>query len=742
MVSRTRYALPLDASLRAKFDSLADVFELRVLGRSAGGAAGSDPRFVLLPAWPKAVDGLAFSPRLAALIARELRTFAPDAVVAQGAHEAAAALAARALTGSRARVVAEVHGDWRTATRLYGSPLRRVLSPLADRLSVAALRRADAVRTVSPYTSALVREVGVTPAASFPAHMELEPFLGPRVPLPARPAALFVGVLEHYKGIDELARAWRRTATTAPDATLRVVGDGSRRHVVAELVAEQPARVTWTRRVPPAEIAAALDAATCLVLPSRSEGMGRVVVEAFCRGRPVVGTRVGGIADLVHDRVEGLLVEPRDPAALAAALGVLLSDEALAGELAANAGAAAEPWAAAAASYAQRTHELVTSTLGRRVSLPRALFVGRTRFRVPLDPPTQEKYDAIGRELDYLVLASAADGDGASAAPGRFDLAQPASVRLLDGPLYYLRLPLRVGRALRRFSPDAVFAEDPAIAGLVLLVRRAIGGRAVVIAEIHGDWRQATRLYGSRARRALAPLADALAGYGVRNADGVRALSPRTGAWVEQVRGRPPDAAFAAYVDYSAFTGRPPAPLPDRPTALFVGVLERYKNVDGLVAAWRLVAARLPEARLVVVGRGPLEALVAQLARDLPDAVEHHRSLSSREVAEQLDGATVLVLPSRSEGVPRVVLESLARGRGVVASPVGGVADVVREGVDGLLVDPADLRGIADAIVRVLGDRELAEALGAAAHARSAELQTTPEEFAARLRSLVDSVVD
>ena len=76
----------------------------------------------------------------------------------------------------------------------------------------------------------------------------------------------------------------------------------------------------WTSRLPTAEVAGALDAATVLVLPSRSEGLGRVVIEAFCRGRGVVGSRVGGIPDLVVDGESGLLVEPDDAEALAAAL--------------------------------------------------------------------------------------------------------------------------------------------------------------------------------------------------------------------------------------------------------------------------------------------------------------------------------------------------------------------------------------------------------------------------------------
>src|SRR5439155_24942314 len=116
--------------------------------------------------------------------------------------------------------------------------------------------------------------------------------------------------------------------------TLNLVGKGTRRAAAEQLVRDLPAQVEWTESLPAAGVAAALDAATVLVLPSRSEGMGRVLVEAFCRGRPAVASRVGGIVDLVRDGENGLLVPPQDPAALAEALVRVLSDRALAERLA------------------------------------------------------------------------------------------------------------------------------------------------------------------------------------------------------------------------------------------------------------------------------------------------------------------------------------------------------------------------------------------------------------------------
>ena len=347
LAGRTRYRLPLDESLRRKFDALGEVVDLRVIGTGTG----RDDTFKLFaPFRVRLFDGLVFHIAFPFRVAREIREFRPQAVVVQGAHEAAAALAARALARRRTKVVLDVHGDWKTATRLYGSPARKLLNPVADRVATFAVRRADAVRTVSDFTSSIVRAEGVEPAAEFPAFMDLDPFLEPPHPLPDTPRAVFVGVLERYKGVDVLLRAWRRVT----GAQLHVVGKGT----LAPLLRESPPD-RWDETLPPAGVAAALDAATCLVLPSRLEGMGRVVVEAFCRGRAVVGTSAGGIPDLVRDGENGLLVEPENEAALADALERVLHDRELAERLGAGARASAERWIATPEEYAARMRALV-----------------------------------------------------------------------------------------------------------------------------------------------------------------------------------------------------------------------------------------------------------------------------------------------------------------------------------------------------------------------------------------------
>jgi glycosyltransferase involved in cell wall biosynthesis len=369
---------------------------------------------------------------------------------------------------------------------------------------------------------------------------------------------------------------------------------------------------------------------------------------------------------------------------------------------------------------------------------PRVLLVGRARIRFPLERGLVQRYEALSEVLDWRQLGTAA-GHAQPADP-RFLLARPFPIRRLEGLAYHLALPFRVRRELRRFDPDAVIVQGAQETALVLLARRLTGTRPPVVLDLHGDWRAPTRLYGSRARRLLDPLADRLARWALRRADAVRTITPYTTGLV-RVEGVEPAAEFPAYMDLAAFTTRPVEPLPERPRALFVGVLERYKAFDVLADAWGRVAAELPEAVLHVVGRGTLEPLARRLVEELPGRVEWSPVLTAREVADALDRATALVLPSRSEGMGRVVIEAALRGRGVVASRVGGIPDVAGDGESALLVPPGDVDALADALARVLADRSLAERLGASARNGAERWIVSPGEYARRLRALVDRVV-
>jgi glycosyltransferase involved in cell wall biosynthesis len=363
----------------------------------------------------------------------------------------------------------------------------------------------------------------------------------------------------------------------------------------------------------------------------------------------------------------------------------------------------------------------------------KVLLVGRSRYTLPLSESLARKFDALSARLELRQLATGTGFDP------RFALHRPLPSRALDGVAFYLLLPRRIARELRAFRPDAVLAQSPFEAAAALLGRRLARVRTPVVVELHGDPGSFARLYGSRLRRLLAPALDALAAWTIRRADAVRTLSPFTTELARR-HGSEPAATFTTFTDLSAFADPPVEPLPERPTAVFVGVLERYKNLDGIAAAWRLAAPRVPDARLLLVGDGRQPEVVRALVAELPEQTEWIRSLPTREVVRALDDAWVLLLPSRSEGTPRVILEALCRGRGVIGGRVGGIPDAVRDGSNGLLVDPVDVEGIADALVRVLSDRMLAERLGAQALEDSEAWHYTAADYADNVAALVERV--
>ena len=139
--------------------------------------------------------------------------------------------------------------------------------------------------------------------------------------------------------------------------------------------------------------------------------------------------------------------------------------------------------------------------------------------------------------------------------------------------------------------------------------------------------------------------------------------------------------------------------LPDGPMALCVGNLKPEKGVLDLARAWAHVARDLPDARLVIVGGGPLRA---ELEAQLPPRATLAGPQPLAKVPIWMAACDVLVLPSHIEGMPNVVLEALACGRRVVASAVGGVPDLITSDALGAMVPPQQPEALAAALTQAL----------------------------------------
>jgi glycosyltransferase involved in cell wall biosynthesis len=160
-----------------------------------------------------------------------------------------------------------------------------------------------------------------------------------------------------------------------------------------------------------------------------------------------------------------------------------------------------------------------------------------------------------------------------------------------------------------------------------------------------------------------------------------------------------------------------PAPPNRQPTLLFFGEIARHKGVFGLAQAFARVAEELPELRLIYAGTGggveETRRLVDQFR--LGGRVRFTGWLQAERKQATLAGATMFVLPSYVEGMPMALLEALSFGLAVIATPVGGVPEIVTHEHDGLLVPAGDIGALAAAITRLTRDPELRERLGRAA---------------------------
>ncbi len=164
----------------------------------------------------------------------------------------------------------------------------------------------------------------------------------------------------------------------------------------------------------------------------------------------------------------------------------------------------------------------------------------------------------------------------------------------------------------------------------------------------------------------------------------------------------------------------------NQPILLTVSRLVRRKGHSQVMAALPQIAREIGPVKYIIVGSGPEEWRLRQLAREysIDDCVQFLDEVDDRELSALYQTADVFVMPSRDlygqpiEGLGLVYLEANLCGLPVVAGDTGGVSDAVVDGKTGLLVNPEDPAAIASAVVRLLSDSDLATQLGTAGRAR------------------------
>jgi L-malate glycosyltransferase len=185
---------------------------------------------------------------------------------------------------------------------------------------------------------------------------------------------------------------------------------------------------------------------------------------------------------------------------------------------------------------------------------------------------------------------------------------------------------------------------------------------------------------------------------------------------------------------------------PASPVVGVVSRLTRLKGLEQFLEAAATVARRFPAARFLIVGdTGPdnraYRTELTSLARQFGVSDRVVFTGLRRDARELLAGFTVSVMPSLSEGLSNVLLESMAAGIPVVATRVGGTPEAIEDDLNGLLVPPADSNALANAICQVLAHPFLAARLGyAARHSAAARFST--EQMVRATEQLYDSLLE
>jgi glycosyltransferase involved in cell wall biosynthesis len=146
-----------------------------------------------------------------------------------------------------------------------------------------------------------------------------------------------------------------------------------------------------------------------------------------------------------------------------------------------------------------------------------------------------------------------------------------------------------------------------------------------------------------------------------------------------------------------------------------IGIVSKLwegKGHEVLIRAFKEIKREIKEARLVIVGEGPLDSMLHEITDTLGLTDSVLFTGFQMDVAGIISSFDVAVLPSFFEGMGRVLLEAMAMEKPVVASRVGGIPDLVKDGINGFLITPGDVKGLAEALKKLLNDKGLANIMG------------------------------
>jgi glycogen synthase len=259
-------------------------------------------------------------------------------------------------------------------------------------------------------------------------------------------------------------------------------------------------------------------------------------------------------------------------------------------------------------------------------------------------------------------------------------------------------------KAKTKFNPDAVFINGISPSAIFHLVTNGVHPRPVIV-RVNQEV-----LCGEKRGDAT------ITGKVLSGADRVVCVSTPL---LAQIRRLVPEISCRSSVIRNGLKCPEvtPRPLPfEAPMLLCLGRLVRQKGFDLALAAFASICDRFPKLRLVLAGDGPERASMERqsAALGLANRVEFRGWVAPEDIFNLINKATVVLMPSRLEGLPSVALQAGIMARPMVATPIGGLTEIVVHQRTGLLIPPEDHVGLAEAIVFLLEHPEAAVQMGQA----------------------------
>jgi len=230
------------------------------------------------------------------------------------------------------KLIVEIHGDYIESLFFYYNfpkPVIVVLRTMFKFFGKYSLRRADKIRVISEATNKLAKMYALDQKIyKFPTFTDIDIFKA-ETDIKFEPTILYAGWLYNLKGVQFLIPAFQTVQEKYPEFKLIIIGDGPYMATLKKMAEEKKSNIEFPGFLPLTEVKNLMRNCTCFVLPSLSEGLGRVLIEAAMLRKPLIGTNVDGIPDIIKDGVNGFLFESGDVKELTEKLDKIMGDKEL-----------------------------------------------------------------------------------------------------------------------------------------------------------------------------------------------------------------------------------------------------------------------------------------------------------------------------------------------------------------------------------------------------------------------------